>query len=123
MGYVLLYRDNAGNVQYFNKVWDDESSAYTFAKSHSLNNIMIVSEAEFSAYMAEQQAQSQQQSQQQGSSQQQRKSGYQQHVEIIDDQREPQQEIARPQRPVFMKNYRPAFITFPVVGKKRIGEK
>lgn len=109
-GFVLLIKDENGQASYINKVFDNPEQCFEFAKLHNISqeNYQIVTQEEFSSFMAEQQAQ-------------QRQGGYQQRVHIIDDQREPQQEIARPPKPVFMRNYRPAFVTFPMVGKKRRG--
>lgn len=106
MAYVLLIRDEAGNVTYLNKLFDNENSAFEFTRVHRITDYEIVSEQEFQSWM---------QSQQQGSSQQQR-SGYQQHVEIIDDQRQ-EQPAPRP-RPV-VATFKPMMFRPEFVGRKK----
>jgi hypothetical protein len=105
MGYVLLVRDETGAPSYINKVFATPEECFAFAKTHNIRegNYEIVTQEEFQAYM-----QSEQQSQQRY------QRGYQQHVSIIDDQREPEPEPRRP-IPVMLKNYHPQFISFKKV--------
>jgi hypothetical protein len=113
MSYILLVRDENGQASWINKVFETPEQCFEFAKLHNISqeNYQIVTEQEFQQYLAEQQVQ---QGQQGGYRQQ---GGYQQHVHIIEDQREVEQEPG-PQRPVMIRNYRPAFITFKTVGRK-----
>jgi hypothetical protein len=108
MGFVLLFRNENGQVEYFNKIFSSEAEAFEFTRVHRITDYEILSEQEFQAWI---------QSQQQSSSQQQRRSGYQQHVNAVVDETEEEPRQMSP-RPVFVRNYRPAFISFPSVKKK-----
>jgi hypothetical protein len=109
MGFVLLYRDSQGAVTFLDKIFSTESECYEFVKSHSavIRDYEIVSESEFQAWAQTQQQQSQPRY----------RGGYQQTVSAVSDEREPEPRHMSP-RPVFVRNFRPAFISFPSVGKK-----
>jgi len=113
MGFILLYRDSAGAVTFLDKIFGTENECYEFVKSHSavITDYQICSQEEVQQYMAEQQASAQQQYQQ-------KQGGYKSHVDITIDETEPEAE-PKPIKPIFVRNYRPAFITFPAVGKRR----
>jgi hypothetical protein len=102
--YVVLLRDEQGNVSYIDRVFDDEQTAYIFVKQNHIpdHNFLICTNEEWEAY---QQALAQSQ-QPQGA--------YQQNVETVIDERQ-EEPIPRPRptmvtryRPVT--NYKPAFI-------------
>jgi hypothetical protein len=100
MGFVLLIRDEAGNVTYLSKLFSSEAECFEFVKSHSINDYEIVTQSEFESYL--------QQSQQ-------KQQGYRQTVDVdIIDEEEPQ----RPSRPI-IRNYSPRFIRPVFVGSNK----
>jgi hypothetical protein len=102
MGFILLFRNENGQVEYFNKIFSSEAEAFEFTKVHRISDYEILTEPEFAQYIA---------------NQQQQRSGYRQNVDVVSDEREPEPRHMSP-RPVFVRNYRPAFVRFPSVGKK-----
>jgi len=109
MGFVLLFRNENGQIEFFNKIFSSQEEAFEFTRVHRISDYEIVTESEFQTWM---------QSQQQSAFQQQRRSGYQQHINAVVDEREQEPQHMSP-RPVFVRNFKPAFITFPSVGKRR----
>lgn len=59
-GYVLLFRDEQGNVQYFNKLFSSEAEAFEFVKLHRIHDYEIVTQEELQQFVQEQQLQLQQ---------------------------------------------------------------
>jgi hypothetical protein len=96
MNYVLLYRDEKGQVQYLNKYFQSEAEIFEFAKVHHITEYQSLTETEFSTYMRQQQSQQQ-------------SGGYHQQVDAYSDEREPE---PAPPRNMGYKNpmgFRPAF--------------
>jgi len=102
MSFVLLFRNEEGKIEYFNKLFSSEAECFEFTRVHRITDYEILSEQEFQAWI---------QSQQQ-------RSGYQQRVSAVSDEREPEREPRR-QIPIMMRNYRPAFVNFTPVKKIR----
>ena len=102
MGYVLLIRDENGQVSWINKVFSEPEQAWEFAKIHGYgqNQIEIVSYEEFQAWISNNRRQEQH-------------SGYQQRVSTISDEREPEPRS----RPV-MTTFKPVMFRPSFVGRR-----
>ncbi len=103
MSFIVLLRDEHGAISYLNKEFSTEEEAFTFCKSHSITEYMILTLEEFQAWLS---------NKNQSSS-----SGYHQSVEAISDERTGSYDIPRHYSMTY-KNFRPAFVRPAFVGRR-----